>query len=227
MIIEVLYNDICNLYGDSANVRYLEKCLPDAKFVYTEINDTPLFVSKKVNMIYMGPTTEAYQEVIIEKLLPYKKKLIDLIDSGVTFLIMNNAFDIFTSKIIDNEKVIECLGIFDFYVKRDMFSRQNTKFCGRMKNVTIVGFKSQFTQVYGDNSNNYLFDVIKGFGINKDSLKEGFHYKNFISSYVLGPILLCNPLFTKKIIKSLGVKKVSLAYEDACNEAYNARIKEL
>ena len=33
--IEVLFPEFCSLFADSSNVCYLERCLPDAEFVYT------------------------------------------------------------------------------------------------------------------------------------------------------------------------------------------------
>ena len=69
MKIEILYSEVANLFGDMANVRYLEKCLPKAKFIYTSLNDKPKFVSEKVDLVYMGPMSEHSQELVIEKFL--------------------------------------------------------------------------------------------------------------------------------------------------------------
>lgn len=39
MKIEVLYPEICNLYGDLFNVKYLSECLPEAEIVYTGLKE--------------------------------------------------------------------------------------------------------------------------------------------------------------------------------------------
>ena len=39
--IEVLFPEFCSLFADSSNIRYLEKCLPDAEFVFTSYMDEP------------------------------------------------------------------------------------------------------------------------------------------------------------------------------------------
>ena len=44
MKIEILYPEICTLYGDKGNTMYLQKCLPDAEFVTTGLNEKPLFL---------------------------------------------------------------------------------------------------------------------------------------------------------------------------------------
>lgn len=45
--IEVLFPEFCSLFADSSNIRYLEKCLPDAEFVFTSYMDEPLFVKEQ------------------------------------------------------------------------------------------------------------------------------------------------------------------------------------
>ena len=37
MKIEMLYPEVCNLFGDISNIKYLKKCLPDAEIIKTEI----------------------------------------------------------------------------------------------------------------------------------------------------------------------------------------------
>ena len=77
MKIEILYPEICNLYGDSANVMYLKKSLKKTKFIETHINDKPKFIDKKnkIDMVYIGCMTEEHQKLVIEKLLPFKEKI--------------------------------------------------------------------------------------------------------------------------------------------------------
>ena len=57
--------------------------------------------------------------------------------------------------------------------------------------------------------------VIKGIGLNKESNVEGFRIKNVFGTYVLGPILVFNPLFTKHILDLLGVKYKKLELESS------------
>ena len=51
MIIEYLFPEIANLFGDSANFKYLKQSLPEAEFIETGLNDTPAFVSREVSLI--------------------------------------------------------------------------------------------------------------------------------------------------------------------------------
>ena len=81
--IEVLFPEFCSLFADSSNIRYLEKCLPDAEFVFTSYMDEPLFVKEQPDLIYMGAMTESAQEKIIRKLMPYKARIAELIAADV------------------------------------------------------------------------------------------------------------------------------------------------
>lgn len=226
--IEILFPEFCNLYGDISNMKYLKKCLPNANFIETAFDDEPLFSKEDVNLIYLGPMTESMQEKVITKLKPYKEKIKELIEKNVVFLITGNALEIF-GEYIENEdgSKIEALGIFNIYSKRDMLHRHNSLFIGEFEDIEIVGFKSQFTMCYGDNSNKYFAKVQKGIGINKDSNLEGIKENNFFGTYLIGPILILNPLFTKKIIEKMGIIEKKVAFEEDTIAAYKKRLEEL
>ena len=226
MKIEVLYPELCNLNGDLGNIRYLEQCIPESQFIYTSILDVPRFVKDDINFIYMGPMSEESQELVLKKLKPYKKRIKGLIDNNTLFLITGNALDLFGNYIKYENREIECLKIFDFHVERDMFNRHNSLCLGDFENMEIVGFKSQFTWTYGDNTDNYFIKVKRGYGINKDSKYEGIHVNNFFGTNLLGPILIMNPYFTKHILKLLGIKNPKLKFEKETIDAYNQRLSE-
>ncbi len=225
--IEILFPEFCNLYGDISNMKYLKKCLPNANFIETAFDEEPSFVKEKVNFIYLGPMTENMQEKVIIKLKPYKERIEELIEENVIFLITGNAIEIF-GKYIENEdgSKIEALGIFDIYAKRDMLHRHNSIFIGKWESIDIVGFKSQFTFAYGNNEENYFAKVEKGIGLNKESKLEGIMKNNFIGTYLIGPILILNPLFTEKLLEKMGVNKENLAYAEDVKAAYNQRLEE-
>ena len=227
MKIEMLYPEVCNLFGDTSNIKYLKKCIPEAEIIKTEINSEPAFVKQDVDMIYMGPMPENIQEIAINKLKPYKERIQELINKNVVFLVTGNAVEIF-GKYIENEdgSKIEGLSLFDIYAKRDMMKRHNSIYLGTYEDIEIVGYKSQFTMAYGDNEKNYFSKVELGIGLNKESKLEGIKQNNFIGTYIIGPILILNPLFTKKMLSMLGVKDTSIAFEKETMEAYEQRLLE-
>lgn len=219
MKIEVLYPDVANLYGDLFNIHYLEKIIPNLIVYYTKLNDKPRFVDEKIDLIYMGPMMERFQEVIINKLKPYKKKIKQLIEEDTVFLITGNALEIFGSKIDD----IEGLKIFKNEAKRDFSCHHNSCFIGKFNDMDIVGFKSQFS--YSFNNKYPFIDVIKGYGFKDNEKIEGIKYHNFFATYLIGPILIYNPLFTEYLLKLLN-QDVKLSYKDDVIKAYEIRKEE-
>lgn len=225
--IEILFPEFCNLFADSQNMRYLKQCIPEATFIETSFNEEPKFVSEKINLIYLGAMTEKMQEKVIAKLKKHKSKIEELIEQNTIFLFTGNSLEVM-GEYIENEdgSRIEGLGIFKVYAKRDMLHRHNSFFIGDFEGIEIVGFKSQFTMMYGENEENYFSKVEKGIGINKDSKYEGIRKNNFLGTYLLGPILILNPEFTKKLLNKMGIEKPTLAFEKEVEEAYKQRLKE-
>ena len=227
MKIEVLFPEFCNLYGDISNIDYLKKCVPEAEVIYTAIDNEPAFLTQNVNLIYLGPLTERKQEIVIEKLMPYKEKIQELINNNTPFLFTGNAIEVL-GKYIENEdgSKIEALGIFDIYAKRNMLNRHNSFFLGTYEDIEILGFRGQFTMLYGNNENNYFAKAEMGIGINEQTKLEGIHKNNFLATYIIGPILILNPYFTLKLLKMMGVENPKLAFEKEVIEAYNIRLKK-
>ena len=204
MKIEILFPEFCNLFGDMSNMWYLRKCLPEAEFVETPFEAEPAFASEDVGLIYLGPMTERTQERVIEKLRPL------------------------SDRIYENEdgSKISGLGIFDLRAKRDMMHRHNSTFLGRFDGEEVMCFKSQFTMAYTAPGYYPFLQVTKGTGLNKKLKTEGIRYKNFVGTYLLGPILILNPCLTKRLLSDLGVPNTRLAFDSEINAAYWKRLKD-
>ena len=227
MIIEVLINEVCNLFGDGQNVTYLQATLPDAEFIFTPITDQPYFANNKPDMIYIGAMSESTQRRVIEKLMPLKDRLLSLINENVVFLATGNAADIFCKKIdyVTEEQSCDALGFFDIQVKTDLFNRYNGKVLCEYEDIDLVGFRSQFSFLFGNNEDCYFAKCIRGIGINKDSNLEGLRMKNLICTQIIGPILPLNPLFCEKLIALTG-HQATAAYRDAAIDAYEQHLRE-
>ena len=127
MRIEILYPDLCSLFGDSGNVRYLKLCIPDAEYICTTLNDRPAFADGNADMIYMGAMTEKTRQKVINHLLPYKEQLQNASDSGKVILFTGNAMDVLFRYIeTDDGSRVEGLGILDMYARQRLMERYNT-----------------------------------------------------------------------------------------------------
>ena len=227
MVIEILFQEVCGLYGDSQNPVYLQKTLPDAEFIFTALTDTPYFVDHTPDMIYIGCMSESIQRRVISKLLPFKDRIQNLVEQGVVFLATGNAGEIFTKQIdyVTEGITTEGLGLFDLQVKTDYFKRYNGKVLGKLNDIDVVGFRSQFSFLYGDNSNGFFLACDRGCGINKQSTLEGMRKNNLICTQLLGPILPLNPLLCEHLIELTG-NTAEAAFRTAAMNAYHARLQE-
>lgn len=227
--IEFLYPEVANLYGDPFNVKYLQKSLKDAVVIETSLTDEPKFVKEDIDMIYMGSMSEKAQEIVIEKLKQYKNELIEYINNKKVALFTGNSFEILGKYIEDEEQnKVEGLGIIDTYAKIDRKHRYNTLFLGQCnceEDIKVLGFKATFSFSYTDNTVNYFCKSIRGCGNNKESELEGVRINNLFGTYLIGPVLVINPLFTKYIMKLLGEENPELQFEKQAIECYNDKVK--
>jgi CobQ-like glutamine amidotransferase family enzyme len=227
MKIEILYPEICYLFGDLMNIEYLHRCLPEAELIKTSLKAPPAFASGGVDMVCLCSMTEKAQELAAEALRPYQGKLEELINSGTVFLVTGNAMEVF-GRYIENEdgSKLKMLGMFDLYAKRSMMNRYNSLYLGKFEDIDIVGFKSQFAHSYGESGAEGLFETVRGAGRNPQVKPEGIRKNNFMATYLLGPLLILNPPFTKYIMQLLGVNDRPLSFEAAAMDSYHLRLKE-
>ncbi len=225
MTIEILYPEFCNLFGDSGNVRFLKQCLPDATFVETPITKEPAFATEDVDLIYMGPMSERAQIKVIQALTPYKERLQALMEQDLPMLFIGNACEVLCETIETPADPVHGLGILPYTAKQEMIKRYNGLTMGTFEDMTVLGFRSQFTFGYGNNENCAFLKVIRGAGLNPESQYEGFRLHNCIATYLLGPILVVNPQFTHWLFGVMGCDR-PLPFEDELVKAYDIRLKE-
>ncbi len=222
MTIEILYPGYL-LYGDRGNVEFLEKTFPEAEFKYTNVKDEPWFVRHTPDFIYMGPMSEANLETVTEKLLPYRKRLAELIENGTYFLIISTALEIFGQYIeLTDGTRLKTLDLLPFYTHRDMNDRHDCVVMGTFENLKIMGYDARFTEQYGNDSMPFL-QVERGFGFNRKSKLEGVHYKNFFGTNLMGPILIMNQPLIKYFRRQLAGDE-TIPYENYMKEAYETRL---
>ena len=79
IVIEVLYPEYNNLYGDRGNCEYLSKKSKlagyDVKIIETSLFDKPAFIDNQVDFLLIGPCQEKHQLVEIEHLKEYAEAL--------------------------------------------------------------------------------------------------------------------------------------------------------
>ena len=230
--IEVLFPEVGNLYGDLGNIDYLRRVSDEINIIEDDLVSEPYFLNNTPDLIYMGTMTESSQVLVTEKLRPYTDRIKELIEKGVYFLFTGNAFEVFMERIEDKDSgVTECLGILPAYAKRDMMNRFNSLYLGTYEaedvDITIVGYKSQFTHGYLTRDDvRPVFETRRGPGLDPELKGEGIRINNFMGTYIIGPVLVLNPLFTRKLLCELGLKDFRLPFEEDAMKAYEARVEE-
>lgn len=223
MTVEFLYPELCNLYGDRGNMDYLRRCLT-ADYHETRMGDEPWFARHEVDLIYLCSMTERGQERIIEALTPYRERLAALMAAGKHILLTGNAMEAFGKTIQDGEKTISGLGLLDLTARRFLPKRANSLFLGDFQGTKIVGYTSRFSHM--ESSLPPLFTAEKGLGRSEGATVEGIRSGGVLGTYLLGPLLVLNPDFTRWLLDDLGAVDTPLAFETEVRRAYQARLEQ-
>ncbi|MGI6264479.1 MAG: hypothetical protein ACOYJY_03325 [Acutalibacteraceae bacterium] len=227
MIVEILFPEYANLYGDTGNVRYLRRCLPEAEFVETAMHAQPAFVTRDVDLIYMGPMSENAQERAIARLRPYADRLRELIERDKVFLLTGNAMEVFGERIENEDgSGIDGLGLIPIVAKRDMMHRYAASYKGFFGETPVVGFKAQFTTAYPTKPGLPFLHTTHSMGLNRKETGEGVRIHNLFGTYLLGPLLIMNPPFARYLLGLLGVTPDALPFEEQAMQAYRNRLKD-
>lgn len=227
MKVEILYPEVANLYGDCYNIEYLQRSVPHAQVVRTDLKTRPAFLSGSVDLVYMGTMTEHAQQLVVQAMKEYREELSSSIEKGQNFLFTGNSLEILGRGIQDVEgEKTEGLGIFRFHTTRDMLHRYNSLYLGKYGDLPVVGYKSQFTQSWYDEPCEPLFVSERGPGFHPGIAAEGIRYRNLRATYVLGPLFVLNPKLMVQMLAEMGCGDVRPAFYEEAIQAYEERLAE-
>lgn len=106
--------------------------------------------------------------------------------------------EVFGKTIRDGEKTISGLGLLDLTARRILPRRANSLFLGGFEGTKIVGYTSRFSHM--ESSLPPLFTVEKGLGCSESAAVEGIRSGGVLGTYLLGPLLVLNPDFTRWLL---------------------------
>ena len=225
MKIEILYPELCCLYGDKGNTKFLQQCLPEAEFIYTGLNEKPHFLTEEIDLCCMYSMSEQSQEWILSRLMPYKEELTKAMAGSKTlFLLTGNALELLGSHIQrEDSSKVDALGMFETYAVRQAPKRFNTLIQAEFEGMTLLGYTSRFSHTYGVTESLAMAKVTIGTGCEPGSKLEGIRSGRIIATYLLGPLLVANPDFAKWLLKALGVEEPKLPFEADLYKAYEVK----
>lgn len=232
MRIEYLYTEIANLYGDNGNPMLIGRIFPEAEVVRTALEDRPAFVDKAVDLLYLGPSSERAQRLILEKLRPYAQALRELIRSGAHLLFTGNALELLGQSIEDEAgERVPGLGFYPYRAKQSFRRRMNCEYMGEALGAwageePLLGFKTQFSLCHGAEEERALARNLRGFGMDEAAAFEGVTEGNFIGTYLVGPFLAMNPGFLRRWLKRMGEGERPIPFYADMQAAYARRLRE-
>lgn len=201
-----LYPDLMNLYGDSGNLRALERRLrgqgEPVVIDRLEPGQTPDFTG--YDFIYMGPGTERSQKAALEALRPHTDALKSALERGVHGLFTGNAASTLGREVVDGDgKAHPGLGLLDFTAREDKDTRYTGDAIVRHLELDkpLVGFLNKCEHWEG--SVTPLFQTVMGKGDFPVGAGEGFISHNFLGTHLIGPVLVKNPHFHNWLLKRL------------------------
>lgn len=226
MKVEILFPEVCNLYGDLQNIYYLKRCCDTLEIVETDLKAQPAFLAGDVALVFMGSTTEQGLRLAADALRPYREAIAARIDAGQLFLATGNALDILGEGIdSDAAPHVDGLGLLSTHAAYQMMRRHNSYYVGKFEGMDIVGFKSLFGHSHG--TGEALFTTVKGVG--RDGVEgadEGFRRGGLMATYLIGPLLILNPPLCKWLLGQMGAAVDTLAFEEAAMDSYRKRVAE-
>jgi hypothetical protein len=233
LTIEVLFPEIANLHGDSANISYLAQCRPDARIIHTSLTETPAFVTEQVDLVHLGAMTEQGQLKAVERLRPHRDRIADLIEAGTAFLFTHNAFEVLGQRIRNEEMGYDVpgVGVLPLESTVRMTRRYNGKVMGVVAELgaerPVLGYKSQFSMVTADESLPGFLTADRGIGRNPTTEIEGARIGGLLGTSLLGPLLVVNPHLTRNLLEALDPdSEPVLAHAELAITAYEARLAD-
>lgn len=204
-----LYPDILELYGDFGNIQVLQYRLEKrgikATIVPYSIGD-PAPDFSEFDLVFAGGGADQEQGILSEDLIKYKTEIRKAVDSGVFFLLICGAYQLFGKYYKGVEgNIIPGLEIFNYYT--EAINDRKKRCIGNVvinanldgKETKIIGFENHGGQTFDIDTP--FGDVLSGNGNKFGDTKEGFFLPNVIATYLHGPLLSKNPELADYIIK--------------------------
>lgn len=210
-----LYPDILELYGDFGNIQVLKYRIEKRGYKaiidqYSIGDEAPDFSS--YDLVFAGGGADNEQSILSEDLIKYKENIKKAVDSGVFFLLICGAYQLFGKYYKGVEgNIIPGLEIFDYYT--EAINDRKKRCIGNIvlevtlddKKTKVIGFENHGGQTYDISTP--FGNVLFGNGNKFQDTHEGFFRKNVIATYLHGPLLSKNPELCDYIIKHCLEKK--------------------
>ncbi|KUO71902.1 MAG: glutamine amidotransferase [Desulfosporosinus sp. BRH_c37] len=217
-----LYPDLLDLYGDRGNIlalaarcrwRGIEPVIQQAS-----LGEALDFM--RMDILFLGGGSDREQGLLVQDLMRREKELRSAIENGLVVLSICGGYQMLGRyyQMASGEK-IQGLGIIDIWTvagAKRLIGNVVVEIEIDKSFRTLVGFENHSGKTYLGEGIRPLGKVLFGHGNNGDNREEGVHYRNVFGTYMHGPLLPKNPLFTDMLLELAMLRRGS-----------NTRLKEL
>ncbi|MBR0385337.1 MAG: hypothetical protein IJI05_02160 [Erysipelotrichaceae bacterium] len=224
-----LYHDLLDLYGDSGNLMAITAKLDRIGIKWKtdklSLYDTIDFM--KYDLVYIGVGKDSSLNIASEDFLKRRDSVLKAIKKGTLFLVTGNSQLLFGQYFTDSQgKRYEGIGLLPYYGTQS----SQVFICdvlARYQDQEIYGFINRTSELFGEHDAP-LFQIVSGKGYNNaETSNEGWHTHNYFGTWMLGPLLVKNPLLLEEMLKILlkeEYQKTELPY---LLEAYDQTIADM
>lgn len=219
-----------NMYGDYGNVTMLVKRLEELGMDVTVDEKTAgdRLIKGSYDFIYCGAGTELRRDKALGLLRAEKDALAEAIEGGTHVLFTGNSWEMLGKSIHNVDgRDLEGLGIFDYttsetdtrithdiVAETDLLDRPVVCFINKCGSVTNVS-TPLFTK------------VTLGPGNSEGAGTEGFRYRNFCGTEMIGPLLVKNPHMMAMYLKALCGDNYRETEHASADKAYEVTLRAL
>lgn len=192
-----MYPEQLNLYGDTGNIQCLvNRCKQrNIKVNLYKFSKEEKYDLSIGDIFFIGGGSDYSQEIVYNDFLKYKDTFKEIIEDNKVLLAVCGGYQLLGKEYITKEgNALPGLNIFDYTSVHG-----NNRIIGNIvlettlpiTPKTVVGFENHGGRTYSKYTP--LGKVLAGKGNNDTDLVEGVIYKNYIGTYLHGPILPKNP----------------------------------
>ena len=217
IVVDVLYPDLLNLYGDRGNARALVKRC-EARGITAQVRRVDLgdaWDDAGCDIVLVGGGQDREQRRVESDLLRRGQQLRDWRDAGGAALAVCGGYQLFgrSYRGIDGE-LMEGIGVFDMVTIHPGpdVARCVGNVAALWEGETLVGFENHGGRSYLNEGQAALADVVVGFGNNGGDGGEGARANNCFGTYLHGAVLPNNPRLADRLI-SLALERRGLHSE--------------
>lgn len=237
IIIDYLYPDLMNIYGDQGNIIALQK---RAEWRGIEVTLKKLTIGDvlkagEADIFFFGGGQDLAQELVAHDLVSSGKgKIIKQeAERGVPLLAICGGYQLLGEYYKPHDKPkLPGVGLFPAYTIAS-FDRMIGNIVVESEFGKLVGFENHSGKTYLKEGGGHLGKVIKGFGNNGEDKGEGCFYKNALGTYLHGSLLPKNPKLADWLLqkaldlkygKQIELKKLDNTLENQAHQAVISKI---